>query len=294
MPEEKDIPQRQTDDQAAEQTSVQASSIGPSATQPANMEVHHHPDLHHKKKKFTEYLLEFIMIFLAVTMGFFAESLREHIGDNSRQKEYMSSMVAELKYDTAEYNKVLQKIVYLRPLLDSLFVNVKDAERFHYVLQGRWNTPINETRLPYMPTLPTIQQLKSSGNLRLIQSKPVLKKMLEYETFVQGTMQNEAATITTAVEKIYAKEDDMCDESEFNEMTDKNMKDTGAQFSMENGSLYAMPLIVKDPVKLNELANSFINYKSRNWGYNTNVNQAKLLATELIMLVNKEYNPENE
>ena len=33
-----------------------------------NMEVHHHPDLHHKPKKWKEYFLEFLMIFLAVTM----------------------------------------------------------------------------------------------------------------------------------------------------------------------------------------------------------------------------------
>ncbi|HEY4875714.1 MAG TPA: hypothetical protein VIH86_09100 [Puia sp.] len=41
------------------------------------MEVHHHPDVHHQRKRFKEYFLEFLMIFLAVTMGFFAESLRE-------------------------------------------------------------------------------------------------------------------------------------------------------------------------------------------------------------------------
>src|ERR1700731_4697152 len=46
-------------------------------TQPATntMEVHHHPDLHHEKKPWKEYFLEFLMIFLAVTMGFFAETI---------------------------------------------------------------------------------------------------------------------------------------------------------------------------------------------------------------------------
>jgi hypothetical protein len=42
-----------------------------------NMEVHHHPDLHHKPKPWKEYFLEFLMIFLAVTMGF----LRKVIGN---------------------------------------------------------------------------------------------------------------------------------------------------------------------------------------------------------------------
>jgi hypothetical protein len=39
------------------------------------MEVHHHPTV--DKKNFKEYFLEFLMIFLAVTMGFFAENIRE-------------------------------------------------------------------------------------------------------------------------------------------------------------------------------------------------------------------------
>jgi hypothetical protein len=34
------------------------------------MEVHHHPDLHHEQKPWKEYILEFVMLFLAVTMGF--------------------------------------------------------------------------------------------------------------------------------------------------------------------------------------------------------------------------------
>ncbi len=41
------------------------------------MEVHHHPTV--EKKNFKEYFFEFLMIFLAVTMGFFAESFSEHL-----------------------------------------------------------------------------------------------------------------------------------------------------------------------------------------------------------------------
>ena len=40
------------------------------------MEVHHHPEV--EKKGFKEYILEGLMIFLAVMMGFFAESIREN------------------------------------------------------------------------------------------------------------------------------------------------------------------------------------------------------------------------
>jgi len=39
------------------------------------MEVHHHPELHHKHKPWKEYLLEGLMIFIAVMMGFIAEKI---------------------------------------------------------------------------------------------------------------------------------------------------------------------------------------------------------------------------
>jgi len=71
------------------------------------MEVHHHPQLEHKPKPWKEYLLEYLMIFLAVMTGFFAESYREHIGDKNREKEYMISMVEDLKSDTAMAVKMI-------------------------------------------------------------------------------------------------------------------------------------------------------------------------------------------
>ena len=47
-----------------------------SKQQTETMEVHHHPNV--EKKNFKEYFLEFLMIFLAVTLGFFAENIREN------------------------------------------------------------------------------------------------------------------------------------------------------------------------------------------------------------------------
>jgi hypothetical protein len=63
------------------------------------MEVHHP---HVEKKRFKEYFLEFIMIFLAVTMGFFAETIRENVTEHRRAKEFAESMVQDLREDTAQ------------------------------------------------------------------------------------------------------------------------------------------------------------------------------------------------
>jgi hypothetical protein len=108
------------------------------------MEVYHHPQLTHRPKPWKEYLLEYLMIFLAVVTGFFAESLREHNSERSKEKEYLTSMFSELKVDTAQYHAQLNKISRLNPVFDSCYVNAKEAPRYHYILQARWNTLVNE------------------------------------------------------------------------------------------------------------------------------------------------------
>jgi hypothetical protein len=64
------------------------------------MEVHHHPQLEHKAKPWKEYLLEGLMIFLAVTLGFFAENYREHITETHRENEFARTLYAELRDDS--------------------------------------------------------------------------------------------------------------------------------------------------------------------------------------------------
>jgi hypothetical protein len=54
------------------------------------MEVHHHP--HVAKKNIKKYFLEFLMTFLAVTLGFFAENLREHFAEKNTTHQYLESL----------------------------------------------------------------------------------------------------------------------------------------------------------------------------------------------------------
>ncbi len=72
------------------------------------MEVHHHPQLNHTSKPWKEYLLEYFMIVLAVTTGFFAESLRESIGKKEREKQNIETLVNCIISDTIQLHKVIK------------------------------------------------------------------------------------------------------------------------------------------------------------------------------------------
>src|ERR1700743_2423584 len=90
------------------------------------MEVHHHPEV--EKKGFKEYLLEGLMIFVAVTMGFFAESLREHINERNQAKEFAVTLYADLKDDTTELHKYLAYKKNAKANIDTLMQLLADVE----------------------------------------------------------------------------------------------------------------------------------------------------------------------
>src|SRR6201995_902211 len=91
------------------------------------MEVHHHPEV--EKKGFKEYLLEGLMIFLAVTMGFFAESLREHISNKEKTAEYMQSLLVDLRTDINSIGRYLTKEKEKNAAYDSLINYLKKPLR---------------------------------------------------------------------------------------------------------------------------------------------------------------------
>ena len=68
------------------------------------MEVHHHS---HKPKNWKEHITEFVMLFAAVTLGFFAENIREHQVINHRIEQNKIAIFKDLQADSSEIARVL-------------------------------------------------------------------------------------------------------------------------------------------------------------------------------------------
>lgn len=152
------------------------------------MEVHHHP--HTGKKKFKEYFLEFIMIFLAVTLGFFAENLRERFLDKKMEKEYMESMVKDLKADTASFSRTIQQYTLISRGIDTMLTCLKsddpDPSTINRILsKGFWMY----TGFSYNNE--TVQQLKNSGNFRLVKNRAVVDSILYYDNSINSFVVNQ-------------------------------------------------------------------------------------------------------
>jgi hypothetical protein len=142
------------------------------------MEVHHHA--HTERKKWTHYLWEFIMLFLAVFCGFLAENQREHYIEHQREKQYMRSLLEDLQTDTTTINRVHRRAVAQLSFLDSLIElgnRIPKADDINklYFLQG------NSTRFLNIHFEDgTSSQLKNAGGMRLIRKEEVARAIREY------------------------------------------------------------------------------------------------------------------
>jgi len=162
------------------------------------MEVHHHPDLHDKKKNFKEYFLEFLMIFLAVSLGFFAESLREHLVNIRKEKEYIISVKEDLLTDTSSLSHLIPIAQLQLRKLDSLCIllnlaannNTYNIDRLYY-LNFRYSFGLDIVIL----TERTISQIKSTGAFNLIENKASKDSITFYYNFYDGPIQHEAVDV---------------------------------------------------------------------------------------------------
>jgi hypothetical protein len=145
------------------------------------MEVHHHPEV--EKKGLKEYVLEGLMIFLAVMMGFFAESLREHITDRDHEKQSIESLVKAVASDTVQLHHVMLEasgsIKAINSLMGLKYLDLTrpaNNQKFYLLSLAGFS---NDT---YFRTNDgALQQLNSSGTLRLISNRATVDSIFKYE-----------------------------------------------------------------------------------------------------------------
>ncbi len=143
------------------------------------MEVHAHT--HTARKKWTHYLWEFLMLFLAVFCGFLAEYQLEHKIEKDREKQYIISLISDLKDDTliitkhiASLKKSIILLDSLSTLLDSPELARENGEAIYYASRvGNRTAPlVNNSR--------TFDQLTNSGGFRLISNPETSNRIMKH------------------------------------------------------------------------------------------------------------------
>ncbi len=249
------------------------------------MEVHKHPHHVTHKKKWTEYLLEFFMLFLAVFLGFLAENIRENIVEHHREKEYIISMVNDLKTDTAKVGKNIRVFSRLLLMQDTLKQSFKmENGRFDQTFLKSFGSVMGYPDFIY--TDGTIQQLKNSGGFRLIKSRAATDSIMAYDAEVKKALINEGI-LRTLLEKMEDAEGEI-----FNLPVLENqmqLSQTGKITGKEKDYI-----LKTDPVAINKFVNRVWTYNQITFITKKDMNNVKLTAAKLIRFLNKEYHLEHE
>ena len=245
------------------------------------MEVHHHP--HTERKRWTHYFFEFLMLFLAVFAGFLAENWREHIVERKREKEYIRSMIEDLNRDTTELsidNSIRKEAVVM---YDSVITLLNKKNRSQFEQQRIYYLARMGLRLSPFPKLNdrTYEQMKSSGNLRLIHENEISDKITHYYFNIKEFLLNTDQTLLR-LQSLIEIQGKVFDGAVFQQMI--NIKN----FEINQPGGYPA-LITEDKQTLNELSVR-IHYVLSILLYSQNfITELEKEASQLIETLKKEY-----
>ncbi len=245
-----------------------------------NMEVHHHAHAH-GKKNWKSYFWEFLMLFLAVFCGFLAEYKLEHVIEHQREKQYIESLLADLKSDQEVLSQHILQVNIGLSMMDSMITILNTPSQ----ITGNTGQLYYLARLaprlnPLSTNNRTFEQLKNSGNFRLIRNLATSNKIMTYyEKFpIIRLLESINETEFTEYKKIAAK---IFDPAVFLKMEGKNDE---IKRTTENPSLRTT-----DSELLQELSVFSVYMHGTKKGILGNDEALKITGAELIEYLKKEY-----
>jgi len=249
-----------------------------------NMEVHHHGHVH-EKKKWKEYLFQFLMLFLAITLGFFVENQREHYIEGMRAKEYAHTLLQDIIKDTLELERMVTFYKEDIATIDTLLEldralktgSVTSGALYYYGIPA-----LSAFRMGFNDA--TLQQLKNSGNLRYFRNQKLKENISAYDNAIRtfALRQDLELTYVPEIHTYLKLFDHVIQDSLFKNRTNRLFLES---FVNENP-----PLLINDPIVIKQFL-GFCSTRRRNWNgwINRNIIPVLVLARELIAMLKKEY-----
>ncbi len=146
-----------------------------STSRDTEMEVHHHAKVPHESKTINEYLLEGFMIFIAVLMGFIAESIRQNFSDKEQVRQLTLQLVQDLKSDTAMLNKLYINESLILQKEDTLLAFLQqppgkaDKKRIQKLIAD------SHSMWPFHPSAGAIAAIKNELHLQQFSNSAIIK-----------------------------------------------------------------------------------------------------------------------
>ncbi len=243
------------------------------------MEVHHHT--HSARKRWTHYFWEFLMLFLAVFCGFLAEYQLEHKIEKERERQFITSLVSDLRDDTLSISAQVYRLENGILLFDSLSRLVSSPVLAKQNGEAIYYTARMGVRLaPLVNNSRTVDQLKNAGGFRLIRKQETSGRIMIYYSgfpelrMIEEIFDNENIAFKAVASKIM-------DQAIYREQI------------LPDGSVARLTgnlsLLTYDPVLLNQLGFYAVQMNGSRRGMIQMLQQLKRSAEELLQYLTEKY-----
>lgn len=238
------------------------------------------------QKPWQQYFFDFLMIFLAVLLGFFADNLRENYMERVRMKQYAQSLTDDLKMDTALIQRTVDEKEWIESMYDSAKIvlasnDIKNNNEFIYFVE-RYLT-LNDV---FTSQDVTFQQLRSSGNFRYMRNISLYKRIADYYNLYTRYQSVEGAFGIIDIDGLSEIEAKLFN---IKDLTSLNNENASIFYDLVLPSEKKLEPIVDDKENLNMLYLKVANAKTRTLYSRGLLSWLKGEAITLINEIKKEY-----
>jgi hypothetical protein len=255
------------------------------------MEVHAHT--HTPRKKWTHYFWEFLMLFLAVLLGSYAENLREGMLHKKEVKTQINSMLSDLQSDITLFDSVTDRNSYGAQMADSLIEllhsDITNTTEIYFAART-----VTANVGYYYANSKSFDQLKSAGLLRYVKNKKLLDSIGAYYVSFQW-LANQIDLLRLKLDEIHKENTRLFDSYVFYQMM-MNIKiiangvALGGQRTNINKPLVKPSLLSVDTRDINTVSLNYHYYSTTMKFYIRNAIALQNRAKGLVEIIKKEYN----
>ena len=252
-----------------------------------DMEVHHHTHASHGKKNWKNYFWEFLMLFLAVSLGAYVENLRESSLHKEEVKTHIVSLLSDLQTDISLFESGIDRNTYGAKMADSLIEllhsDIKNTQAIYVAARTvTANLGYNYTNSK------SFDQMKSSGLLRYIKPNNLLDSIGSYYVSFQW-LTNQTELLRLKMDEIHKKNALLFDSYVFQQMMNSGYANVGNRRTIINMPSIKPTLLSIDAKDINTVSLNYHYYSSTiKFFINKSLEQQER-ARRLVALIRKEY-----
>ena len=131
-------------------------------------------------KKTINRFWDFLMLFIAISLGFFVENYRGGLVDRQKEKEIIASFINDLETDIKELDIAIQRREIREVRIDSIIYILNNGLQDDYGKDLYYYARYLPRPFIFWANNTTNEELKYSGNFILIKNQKIIDTLLQY------------------------------------------------------------------------------------------------------------------